>query len=121
MSSGSEGQNWHNDILKAWTPENTNTNVPKVQNAEQYANTYSSRFFTNTSYLNLQNITLGYTLPKAWINVLQLESVRFYFVADNVALLSKRKGFDPRQNWSGESDYNYAAIRTISGGLQVRF
>ena len=121
MSSGSEGQNWHNDILKAWTPENTNTNVPRVQNAEQYANTYSSRFFTNASYLNLQNITLGYTLPKTWINVLQLESVRFYFVADNVALLSKRKGFDPRQNWSGESDYNYAAIRTISGGLQVRF
>lgn len=49
------------------------------------------------------------------------ESLRVYFVADNVALLSARKGYDPRTNWNGESNYNYSALRSISGGITMKF
>lgn len=43
---------------------------------------------TSSDYLSLQNITFGYTLPKNLTRKLQIEGVRLYFVADNVALLT---------------------------------
>ena len=31
------------------------------------------------------------------------------------------KGYDPRTNWNGESNYNYSALRSISGGITMKF
>lgn len=121
MHAGSrDGANWHKDILNAWTPENTNTNVP-VLNANQTANSQSSRFLTSASFFNLRNITLGYTFPTKWVKALTANSARIYLSADNVALFSKRKGMDPRQYVYGYSAANYSAIRTISLGLKLNF
>lgn len=122
MHSGtSAGHNFHRDILNAWTPENPNTDVPKMNAKSTSDNSTSSRFLVDASYLSLQNISFGYTLPKTWLRKLGCENVRLYFVADNVALLSGRKGYDPRMNWNGETKYNYSALRTFSGGLSLRF
>ena len=63
------------------------TDVPKLNAKESNNNSTSTRFLTSTSYLSLQNISVGYTLPKNWIAKLGCESLRVYFVADNVALL----------------------------------
>ena len=93
----------------------------KLNAKESNNNSTSTRFLTSTSYLSLQNISVGYTLPKNWIAKLGCESLRVYFVADNVALLSARKGYDPRTNWNGESNYNYSALRSISGGITMKF
>ena len=41
--------------------------------------------------------------------------------ADNVALFSKRKGFDPRQSYTTASADVYSPIRAISGGLSLSF
>ena len=120
-SAQGAGTNYHNDILNAWTPENKYTDVPKLNAKESNNNSTSTRFLTSTSYLSLQNISVGYTLPKNWIAKLGCESLRVYFVADNVALLSARKGYDPRTNWNGESNYNYSALRSISGGITMKF
>ena len=80
-----------------------------------------SNLISNSRYFRLKNISVGYTLPKNWIAKLGCESLRVYFVADNVALLSARKGYDPRTNWNGESNYNYSALRSISGGITMKF
>jgi acid phosphatase len=54
-SSGTTATTWHTDILKAWSPENTNTNIPRLRFAETYSqNPRSDRFITNASYLNIQ-------------------------------------------------------------------
>lgn len=122
MHSGNrEGTNFHNDILNAWTPENRYTDVPKLNQKASSAASTSSRFLVNASYLNLQNISLGYTLPKNWIRKIKCENLRIYVVADNIALLSGRRGYDPRVNWNGETNYSYSAIRTISGGVTLKF
>ena len=122
MHSGDRvGTNFHNDILNAWTPENRNTDVPKLNQKASSAASTSSRFLVSASYLNLQNISLGYTLPKDWIRKIKCENLRIYVVADNVALLSGRRGYDPRVNWNGETNYSYSAIRTISGGVTLKF
>ena len=121
MHAGSSpGTNWHKDILNAWTPENTNTNVP-ILDGDQNANTFSDRFLIGADYFNIKNITIGYTLPKKWMERAQIENARIYFSADNVALFSKRDGLDPRQYISGQSQANYSAIRTISAGISLTF
>ena len=42
-------------------------------------------------------------------------------MVDNVALLTKRKGLDPRQSYTSSANSNYSPIRTISGGLTLTF
>ena len=121
MHAGSTaGGNWHKDIESAWTPENTKTDVP-VLDGDQNANVFSDRFLIGADYFNIKNITIGYTLPKNWIRKAQIENARIYFSADNVALFSKRKGLDPRQYISGQSQANYSAIRTMSMGVSLTF
>ena len=124
MHSGNSsfaGQNWHTDILNAWTPENTNTDVPRVDAADLYTNSSSDRWLISSNYLNLQNITLGYTLPAKWTRKIKIEKLRIYGVADNVALVAARKGLDPRQSYTTSSMNTYAAMRSISGGLSITF
>ena len=121
MHAGSSpGHNWHRDILNAWSETNTTSTIP-VLDGDQNANTFSDRFLIGASFFNLRNITLGYTFPKTWLKTLAMENARIYFAADNVALWSKRKGMDPRQYISGQSQANYSAIRSMSVGLSLTF
>lgn len=120
-SSSFAGQNWHKDIYNAWTPENTNTNIPRLNASDQYTNSTSTRWLTNSNYLSINNITVGYTLPKTLVQKIMLEKVRVYFTADNVGLISARKGLDPRQSYISATTALYTPIRTISGGISLTF
>ena len=122
MSDGDDaGVNFHTDIRKAWTPENTKTDVPRMNHDNTYANATSTRFLTKSDYLALNNITFGYTVPADLTRKLYLENVRVYFAADNVALWSKREGLDPRQSFTSATTARYTPIRTISGGIKITF
>ena len=82
----------------------------------------STRFLTKASYLNIQNINVGYTLPSKWTKKLAIESLRLYMSAENVFYWSKRKGFDPRQSFSASTNATYySPMRTISGGVTFTF
>ncbi len=122
--SSNRGYNWHKDMLNAWTPENPNSNIPMLCYGTNYGyvNSLSDRFLEDASYISLNNISVGYTLPKKWTSKIGLQKLRIYFAADNVAFWSKRKGFDPRQSWNGSTSAQiYAPIRTLSGGLTLQF
>jgi hypothetical protein len=114
----------HQDLLNAWTKDNTNTNVPRLD-AEgdngYYASSTSTRFLTSSNYISLNNITLGYTLPQKWVRKAFLDNVRIYFAAENVALWSARKGLDPRQGYTSSDNATYSPIRSLSGGVKVTF
>lgn len=115
------GQNWHKDMLNAWTPENRNTDIPRLDVSDQYANATSDRFLVSSNYLSLNNVTLGYSLPKSVVNKLRLQNVRIYCSAENVFLISARKGMDPRQGYVVSEGALYKASRCISGGIHVEF
>lgn len=121
-TGSSRGTAFHADLLKAWSPENTSSNIPRFRYGDQYTASSSDRFLTNASYLSLQNINAGYTLPSRICRTMGLEKLRVYLACDNVWLWSKRQGLDPRQSITGEvtSSY-YAPIRTISGGVTFTF
>lgn len=116
------GQNWHKDILNAWTPQNVTTDVPRLEGvATTVANTASTRFLISSNYLSLNNITAGYTFPNKWTQKFKVSDIRVYFAAENVALWSKRKGLDPRQGYVSSDNSTYSPIRAITGGLKFSF
>lgn len=115
------GVNYHVDILNRWTPQNTKTDVPRINAADTYTNSASDRFYTSSNYLSLNNITIGYTLPSSLTRKIGIGSVRVYAAAENVALWSKRRGLDPRQSFATSDNSTYSPIRSISGGLRVQF
>ena len=121
MGSNRRGYNIHKDMLNAWTPANR-TDLPRMQYGTQYTNGSSDRFLTDASYLSINNINVGYTLPKMWTKKVGIESLRVYCAADNICYWSQRKGLDPRQSISGgASNAYYSPIRTISGGVTLTF
>ena len=116
------GYAYHADLLDSWTPENTSSDIPRFQLGDSYANAQSTRFLTSASYLNLQNINLGYTLPANLTNRAGIASIRVYVAAENLYYWSARQGFDPRQSYDSSSNAaNYSPMRTVSGGITFNF
>lgn len=124
--SSTAGSNWHTDILKAWTPENRYTDVPRLSASDDSYQKDSDRFLVSSNYLSLNNVTLGYTFPSRWMKKARIASLRIYVSGDNLAILSARKGLDPRMSLgTGSSttsgNYTYSAMRNISGGITINF
>ena len=116
------GENYHKDLWNSWTPENTESNIPRLQYNDDYTTSTSSRFLVDASYLNIQNVVLGYTLPQRITRKFLVERLRVYVACDNVWYWSHREGLDPRQGFSGGTNINYyAPIRTFSGGVTITF
>jgi len=128
-TQASAGQAWHKDALNAWTPENTNTDVPRLDGDTQVGQSTVDRFQISSNYLSLNNVTLGYTFPKKLIAPLTLSALRIYVAGENMFVLSKRQGLDPRfsqgvggyTSGSGLNTNSYSAMRTITAGLTVTF
>ena len=121
MNAGSLQSNWHKDIFNRWTPQNTNTDVPRVQVGAQQANQTSTRFLISSSYISLRYLTFGYTLPSKWTDAMKMKGIRIYFQGENLWYLSARKGMDVRKYFSGATGNTYSALRTISGGVNITF
>jgi TonB-linked SusC/RagA family outer membrane protein len=120
-TSSYAGNNWHKDIYNAWTSTNTDTDVPRLDAGDKYANSTSTRFITSSDYLSLNNITVGYSLPADIVRSMRIDKLRIYFTAENVALWSSRNGLDPRQSFTSATTARYTPIRTISGGINLVF
>ena len=121
MGAGSLGTNWHKDIFKRWTPQNLETDVPRLQNGFQEANQMSTRFLTKASYLSIRNATVGYTFPEKLLGKARIQNLRIYVTGDNLWYHSKRRGLDVRQSFSGSTGFTYSALRTVSGGVSITF
>ena len=123
MHNGSTamGENWHKDIANAWTPENPNTDVQRLDRLDSYTNSTSTRWLTSSNYLSLQNLTLGYTFPNKMVKKMHINNLRIYGSGENLFLLTARKGLDPRQGYTTADNATYTGSRCISGGIRVEF
>ena len=83
----------------------------------------------DASFLRVQNITVGYTLPKKWMKSIFLDSVRIYFTGYNLFCFTGYDGYDPEVDTSSKKNpmcpgIDYAAYpksRTFVGGINVTF
>lgn len=116
----------HNrDMWNTFNPETGEGSLP-IWNADNASNSFTQQSDLNlvsASYFSIRNITLGYTFPKKWMDRVGAERIRLFVTADNLALWSKRQGFDPRVAMAGaDSDYGgYSPLRVISGGINLTF
>ena len=121
LSQGSLGSGWSSDMLDRWTPENRNTDVPRLTTQPQSSWTQaSSRFLVDRSYLRLKNITFSYTLPKSALKFLTLKDASVFFQAENMLTFTKEQGLDPEQTFGGATYYRYPTMKTISFGFNVK-
>lgn len=122
LTGSAGGTALHVDALKAWTPNNTSSDIPRMQYMDQYTAARSNRFMTSASYLNFQSFTVGYTLPKSWLSNLGIEKLRVYASGENLCFWSARKGLDPRYSFNENTSVNvYSPVRTVTGGIQLTF
>lgn len=121
MHTGSFGTHWSSDILNRWTPANTKTNVPRLQNNYTAATAQSSRYLTDASFVSLRNVTLSYNFPASITSKLDMAALRVFATGDNLGVLTKRKGMDPQQSFAGTTDYTYIPTKIISFGVNVTF
>lgn len=119
------GGNYSVDILKAWSPNNTSSNIPRFVYTDLNTTSQSTRFLASASYLNFQSFSVGYTLPKHLVSQLNMSKVRVYIQGENLGFWSARQGLDPRYSFEGASGKSgvtaYAPVRTFLGGIQVVF
>jgi len=115
------GGNMSVDLLDAWTPENTNTDIPRMDAGLSDANGTSSRYLVDASYLRLRNVTLGYTLPSELTNRVKMDRVRVYISGDNLYTLFGTQGLDPEVNISGTTDNRYPQLKTFQFGVNLSF
>lgn len=80
------------------------------------------------SFLRLNTLTLGYTLPSEMVSKAKIESLRFYVTGYNVLLWTNYSGYDPevstvrRTNLSPGVDYSaYPKSRQIVFGVNLNF
>lgn len=115
--------------LNRWTPENTNTDVPKVG---PRTHRVSSRWIYDGSYARLKNLALGYTFPKASLDRYRISRLRIYASAQNLLTFTKYEGYDPEVNYQSASGANsnrnlgidyasYPNAKSYTVGLNVGF
>jgi len=91
----------------------------------------SSQFIEDASFLRLQNLTVGYTIPKTLTGKIGIQNLRLYFTGSNLFCLTGYSGLDPEVNTDTDGvngfptpnyDYNsYPKARTFTFGLNVTF
>ncbi|NLR94082.1 SusC/RagA family TonB-linked outer membrane protein [Flammeovirga agarivorans] len=119
-SADYEQANPHN--LNAWTPTNTDTNVPilRSNNTTRLHNQqYSDYQFQNANYLRLQRVELSYMIrSKRMKKTMGIGSILVYVGGNNLFTLTKMdKRFDPE----AATLSSYPLIRSYNTGLTVKF
>ncbi len=115
------------EMLNRWTGEGSTNNPRHARmNAKDSHNTrISSRYVEDGSYLRIQNVQLGYTLPQSVVQKIKLESLRFYVSGQNLYTFTEYTGYDPEVGGYGTAigldRATYPVPRTITFGMNLSF
>ncbi|MBE0662879.1 MAG: TonB-dependent receptor [Bacteroidales bacterium] len=111
-------------ILDRWTGPGTSNDVPRVTTAATANNIFSDFYVEDGSYVRLQRMVLGYSLPEKVNSRIGIQEVRFFFAINNLFTLTKYRGYDPAASsgvpiGSGFDNGFYPASRTYILGFNV--
>ncbi|WP_276699056.1 SusC/RagA family TonB-linked outer membrane protein [Chryseobacterium sp.] len=114
------GINVSKDLLNAWTPDNTNTDIPSLTANNAGLGGDSDRNLHKSDFVRLKNVAIGYNLSKDMLRNLPVRSVKVFLQAENLHTWSKWKGFDP-EPITQYSLSVYPNPRVYSVGVNVEF
>nr|WP_232731545.1 TonB-dependent receptor [Tenacibaculum sp. SZ-18] len=118
--------NRHAFYLDRWTGPGTSNEVPRITTGATNNKLFSSFYVEDASFLRVQNIQIGYSLPNSVLEKIGFSKVRLYSTVNNAFTFTNYKGFDPTGT-SGEPigggiDYGFYPIsRQYLFGLNLAF
>jgi hypothetical protein len=124
---GLNGQNAAKEIVDRWTPTNPSNTIPRANSAggQKILSTFQ---IEDGSYLRLKNLSLGYNLPQTVLRSIALKSAKIYVSAQNLATITKYKGYDPEVSRHGNNSISqgmdlgaYPTAKTILVGAVIKF
>jgi len=124
MNSGS---NFLKSTLKAWTPTNTSTKVPRAVYQDPNGNLRESdRFLEKGDFVRLRQLQIGYSIPQNIAEKMYLNRLRFYISGENLFTITSYEGVDPEFARSsvlnsGIDRHIYPFTRSYTFGLQLTF
>jgi TonB-linked SusC/RagA family outer membrane protein len=124
-----DSKNQSTAVLRRWTPDNTDTDIPRAVGKGNVDNVRNStRFVEDGSYLRLKAATLSYNFNPELLKKLRLQKLSLYATGQNLLTFTNYSGFDPEVNAFGTSatelgiDYGtYPQARTVTFGINVEF
>ena len=88
--------------INPWSPTNTGGTDPRLAVDNGGDPTVSvnnmgetDRWLENGSYVRLRNLEIGYSLPRAWMNKIKMNTARIFVSGQNLLTITKYKGLDP--------------------------
>jgi len=124
---GSSGANYHKDVYNTWTPENPTASMPMLSSVDQTQFGTSDVFLISANYLSLENIGVNYDLTSSTFERIGVKNARISLMGNNLFMVSKRQGLDPRMMQLGGAANNglslnsYSLLRSVSLGLNIKF
>lgn len=108
-----------------WTPEHNRADalIPRLGGTGGGYNLAATNLrYKEARYVRLKALTIGYNLPKRWLERLRIEQIRLYMAGTNLLTFDKLKKYntDPEAPSSNTGRY-YPQQRTISFGLNLSF
>jgi TonB-linked SusC/RagA family outer membrane protein len=113
-------------VLNRWTPDNTNTDVPRAVSGDPNRNGRASdRFIEDGSYFRVKNLTVGYTVPASIFSSISngtLTKLRIYVMTQNLLTITNyESGYDPeignRNDISVSNDPKAPLTTTLTQGI----
>lgn len=112
-----------------WSPQNPGSNIPAPKGGIANNNlVMSDRFLESASFLRIQNVRLGYTVPEKWIKHAKMSRLSVFASGQNLYVFTKYSGLDPEigslnQNpiYSNIDMGRYPIPRTITFGINAQF
>lgn len=127
MSVGANPSAIHQDILKAWTPEQKGNGIdpkgiPVINSARNaYNSSISNRSLISSDYFNIKNITLSYYIPRKTIRKIGLKDLILSTSIENLLTVTSMQGSNPQQTWNGVNNNAYVPARIITFGVNIKF
>jgi hypothetical protein len=127
LESGNGLSNASVHMLDRWTPENPSNEYPRANRSADYLH-MSDRYLENGSYIRLQLVTLGYDLPRNFLQKIRLKGAKIFVSGKNLLTFTDYTGFDPEVGRFGTSNIRqgydlggYPSARTYLVGLNLEF
>ncbi len=126
MNYGNLATNRGAEILNAWTPTNTSSDIPALSLTDDNNEArFSTYYVENGSYMKMKYLKLSYSLPKNLIKRIGASNLDIYGQVENVFTMTKYKGLDPEilpGEYGARIDNGaYPRPRTFTIGLNLQF
>jgi hypothetical protein len=108
------------DLLNAWTPTNTNTDVPSLTATNFAFQNNSDRFLKDASYVRMRNAQIGYKVPRKALEGTFVKDLSIFVQGENLYNWTKWRGYDPESNRNADQS-QYPSPRTFTLGVDVKF